>query len=223
MEDKNEDNLNKAIFVHNKIITFSDNQQKSLDFLNNKVNWIIVADVALIGFLTSGEKQLTCLQLSSFLFIVISLLIAVSSVWSRKYSQGPKLKELIEKSTKWSYQELVDHYNKKLEEDITKNESLVSTLSTLLKSSIVFLGIGILYLFLATLINNCLYMDIDQNQKHVFMDEADIERSLGDDLDGFSRDSQKLEFTDGEDNGFSKESQEIEKGVGKNSAGSGIE
>jgi disulfide bond formation protein DsbB len=139
--------LEKVSFVHEKIVEFSNNQQKAIEHLNNKVNWIIIIDIALIGYLLN-KKHSNCLLVISALFIVGSLLIAIISVWSKKYKLGPKLREVIDKSSQWSYEKLMRNFNDKLEKDITKNEILVSETALLLKISIIFLMMAIVFLFL---------------------------------------------------------------------------
>lgn len=138
----------KALFVHNKIVEFSNNQQQAIDYLNNKINWVIVIDIALAGYLLN-KRHTDFLQWVSSLFIICSLLIAIISIWSKKYKLGPKLREIIEKSSQWSYEKLVKNFNDKLEKDIARNEILASETAKLLKISIIFLVVSIVALFLS--------------------------------------------------------------------------
>ncbi|MCX6765767.1 MAG: hypothetical protein NT136_02300 [Candidatus Moranbacteria bacterium] len=148
-ENNSKDDLHKTLFVHEKIVEFSNSQQKAIDYLNNKLNWIIVADVALLGFLISKSSCLSGFQKKSFFLVAVSLLFAVCSIWSKKYSQGPKLKELIEKSFEWPHEKLVMKFNKKLETDITNNEKISSELALWFKFSIIFLIAGVVLLVLS--------------------------------------------------------------------------
>jgi hypothetical protein len=144
LDDKN--SIENFKFIYGEACKSHEQQQRDIEHLNNKFNWIIAINIAALFFILNSNKFNDNFLLA-LTFFSISLVFSVMSLWARTYKRGPKLAEMVEKLD-WSVEKMIKNTNKALIKNIDSNYLSVKELKFFLKLSIIFNIIGILILII---------------------------------------------------------------------------
>ncbi len=145
MDDTKDVKHQNLLFVHEKVLSFFNEQQKSVEHIVTKIQLVIVADTALVGFILNKDV-LNSLDKKGLLLACLSILAGIFAVWPRSYKFGPKIEELIAVGSNETFNELVIQYNDKLKVNIKENSKRLSDLICFQKLSITLLVFAVVFL-----------------------------------------------------------------------------
>ena len=133
-------------FAYQEICKSYETQKDSINLLNTKFNWLMVSNIAMLGFIVSSNN-LNFKDTINIIFPFISLIISVVSLWSLNYARGPKLDELLN-TEDWNSINLIKQTNKKIATNIERNKNKIINLTILLKIDIISIILGIIIIFI---------------------------------------------------------------------------
>ncbi len=151
----NKENLNKRNliesnrFIYQEVTEIRREQNESILLLNNKINWLLGATVLIIGFLLTAGLNNHQLYLIAFIFLLISIVSCLASLWIKKYKQGPNLIDIHDKRDKLDAQDLIASINKRIIKDIGDNKAEMNNFKTSVAISTISLFVALLLITIA--------------------------------------------------------------------------
>jgi len=121
-----------------------EQQQRDIEHLNNKFNWIIAINIFALGFILKEDKHSELIVIAIVLFLS-SFIFCLIALFARTYKRGPKLTEMFEKKN-WEYDKMLEKTNRVLIRNVDFNYSTVKELKIFLKLAISFLMSGFVVL-----------------------------------------------------------------------------
>ena len=146
---KQNNNLEKLKVIYGEVCEARRFQQSSIEHINNKINWFIVLDVVLIGFLFRDIKFFFDLLILIFLFV--SLIILITTLFLKNYKTGPNLKDML-KFINWKEEKILYKIIKKNIEQKEYNDRIIKKIKSYFIFSFIGLLIGLFLLIFKILI-----------------------------------------------------------------------
>jgi len=134
-------------FVYNEVCESYRIQESSINLVNTKFNWLMGANIAIMGYILSKNFSLDPLITVCLVLLFLSLIISIVSLWSLDYSRGPRLTELINAKS-WDYAMLVNKTAEKISKNIESNSYTILRLTIFLKLNIILFVSGLILIFI---------------------------------------------------------------------------
>jgi len=141
--------IEKLKFIYGEMCEARKNQQKAIEHINTKINWFVVLDGLLIGFLFPHTS--TFFDLVILLLLFISLVVLISTLLVRDYMFGPRLIDMMD-NIEWNEEKIIEKTNNKLVKHKNINDIIINGLRGRLDFSIFVLFWALILLFIKILI-----------------------------------------------------------------------
>jgi hypothetical protein len=156
-KDPSENELETLRFVYEEVSGARERRLRTIEMLNQKLNWVLVSAVALFGFVisqTPTHQEQFVFQLA-ILLSVCAVVLCFIGLFTKSYVLGPSLEALLDTSKKGDcipIDRALRSANKEIVEGLAGHEAGLNQLRLILKGATLCLVIAIILIFLSKII-----------------------------------------------------------------------